>query len=64
MSKINEALISRIYMEFLKVSKKRKTVPIGESAKAMNRLFPKEKIQEANKHTMRYSKQGNGKLKE
>lgn len=37
MSKTNEPLISRIYMEFLKVSKKRKAVPIGESAKAVNR---------------------------
>lgn len=56
MFKTNESLISRIYMEFLKVSKKKKLVPMGKPAKAMNRQFPKEKVQKAKRHIMRYSK--------
>lgn len=56
MSKANEGLTGRIYLEFLKVSKEKKAVPAGKSAKMMNRQFPKEKAQRVNKHTMRYSK--------
>lgn len=38
-----EPLISRMHVEFQKVSKKKKAVPMGESAKAMNRQFPKKR---------------------
>lgn len=41
-------------MGFLKISKKKKTVHIGKSAKTMNKQFPKKKILKDSKHTMRY----------
>ena len=37
MFKTNESLISRIYMEFLKVSKKKKVVPMGKPAKVISK---------------------------
>lgn len=55
MSKTNAGSISRIYMKCLQVSKKKKAVHIGQSAKAMNKQFPKKKNQKAHKHIVRYS---------